>query len=386
MKKDLVIFATADWAERYWTNKQRMADHFNQLDFRVLFVESFGLRKPGANQKDLKRIWRRLWSSLRLVNQVKKNLWVLSPLVLPFWQNKLIVHFNYFLIKCQLKIFSWLHKFRYEIVWTYHPYIHPLLNTLDPSKVYFHVVDNLMAVPNVDVRSYESAQRQLLLNTDAIFVTSLPLKEWFETKLSAAVPVHYSPNVVDVTHFSSARSLTVLPHKLQGIPGPRLLYYGVLSDFKLNVELIIELARRRPDWNFIFIGEAREGQATSALQQLQTLSNVHFLGYCPHADLPNFLAGVDVGILPLNENDYTRYMFPMKFFEFIAAGVPVVATPIAGLDSYQHFFSSAKTVQQFETAISQQLQQREAVISVPELQAKYSWQARMQHVLEVINQ
>lgn len=383
MTRDLILFATADWAEQYWTNKQRMADLFSNQGFRVLYVESFGLRSPGANKKDVKRLLRRLWTGILPPKKVKENLWVLSPLVIPRWQNPRIAKLNQLLLSLQIKLFTLFHRFKKPIVWTYHPFVTPLLKSIDASHIYYHVVDNITAVPNIDANLYHATEKDFLSHTHAVFVTSLPLKHYYESTMQHP-SVYYSPNVVDVDHFAKAREVQSEPLEMQSIPRPRLLYYGVLSDFKLQVSLLLAIAEKKSEWQIVLIGEEREGQQSPQLEALKKLPNVHFLGYRAYANLPPYLSAIDVGILPLQDNDYTRYMFPMKFFEFLAAGVPVVSTGIHALLDYQSLFSLANDAEGFIAAIENQLAQKKPVISVEEMHEKYSWDARMKQVLVVI--
>lgn len=383
MSKDLILFATADWAEQYWTNKQRMADLFSQHGFRVLYVESFGLRSPGANKKDIKRLLRRLWTGILPPKKVKENLWVLSPLVIPRWQNPKIAKLNQILLSIQIKLFMLTHRFKKPTMWTYHPFMMPLLKSLNTSALYYHVVDNITAVPNIDAALYHATEKAFLSKVNAVFVTSLPLKQYYESTMHHDT-VYYSPNVVDVDHFAKARDAQSEPSDMQSIPKPRLLYYGVLSDFKLQVSLLLHIAQQKPDWQIILIGEEREGQQSPQLQALKKLSNVHFLGYRAYANLPAYLSTIDAGILPLQDNDYTRYMFPMKFFEFLAAGIPVVSTGIHALRDYQSLFSLGNTAEDFIKAIESQLTQKIPALSVSEMQEKYSWDARIKQVLDAM--
>ncbi|OGT43029.1 MAG: hypothetical protein A3F13_07490 [Gammaproteobacteria bacterium RIFCSPHIGHO2_12_FULL_40_19] len=383
MSQDLILFATADWAEQYWTNKQRMADQFSQLGFRVLYVESFGLRSPGANKKDIKRLLRRLWTGLLPAKKIKEDLWVLSPLVIPHWQNPRIAKLNYCLLSLQIKIFKLFHLFKTDLVWTYHPFIMPLLTPLQARSIYYHVVDNITAVPNVDAQLYLETEKKFMSQITALFVTSFPLKVYYESLTQK--PVYYSPNVVDVEHFAKARDSQSEPTDMRFIARPRLLYYGVLSDFKIDVQLLNALAQKRPEWQIVLIGEEREGQNSPLLQALKKLSNVHFLGYRAYANLPLYLSAVDVGILPLDDNPYTRFMFPMKFFEFLAAGVPVVSTGIDALKPYQHFFALADDAEGFVAAIEKVLLEKKSKLTVDEMEKNYSWHARMAQVLCVLN-
>jgi glycosyltransferase involved in cell wall biosynthesis len=108
---------------------------------------------------------------------------------------------------------------------------------------------------------------------------------------------------------------------------------GVLSDFKVDFRLIFDVALARPDWNWVIIGTEREGQKSEWVPRLKTVPNIHFLGHKAYEDLPAYLRGMQVGILPTLCNDYTKSMFPMKFYECIAAGLPIVSTPLNFLRS-----------------------------------------------------
>ena len=387
MSKDIVILATADWAEKYWTNKQRMAVEFAKRGYRVLYVESFGLRAPGANKKDFSRLFRRLITGLKPAKKVADNIWVLSPLVLPKWNNKAIKKFNYSLIALRLKIFRFLNHFDTHCLWTYHPYILPLIKKLKTQKNYYHIVDNISAVPGIDQQSFEQAEQALFEKLSAIFVTSVTLQADYQKK-SPKLPVIYSPNVVDVLHFAQARKLSSEPVDLADIKKPRLVYCGVLSDFKVNFKLLTEVAKAKPEWEIVLIGEEREGQQSTVLANLKQLPNVHCLGYRPYKELTDYLSSMDIGILPLQDNTYTRYMFPMKFFEFLAAGLPVVSTKVAALVPYEGYFYLGNSTEQFIEAISQCLtdHEKKGALSVDEMRATYSWDARMTEVISTMNE
>lgn len=328
---DCILFSTADWDEPYWTNKQHTARILAQNGWRVLYVESPGLRSPKVSSgKDWARIWRRLWSGLRsnfvAPPQRDRHVWVLSPLMIPAKHHWPMVRmFNQALLKWSIARFARSHRFSDPLVWTYHPFMLGAIENLPHGALVYHCVDDLAAIPGVDVEAFELAQQRLLAQSKAVFTTAIALRDQC---LRYNANTHYFANVVDAHHFGQALQPGAVPHDLASIPGPRLIYHGVLSDFKVDFSLIHEAAKRRPDWHWIFIGEEREGQRSEMVARLKTLPNVHFLGYRSYAQLPSYLRGMDVGLLPTLLNSYTRSMFPMKFFEYLAAGLPVVATPL----------------------------------------------------------
>ncbi|MDE1182992.1 glycosyltransferase [Paraburkholderia sp.] len=329
--RDCILFSTADWSEPYWTNKQHTARILAQRGWRVLYIESVGLRSPKlGSARDWKRIWRRLWSGLRSFvvgpPQREHGVWVLSPLMFPSKHHLPIVRkFNQAMLRWTLSRFAGAHRFSEPLVWTYHPFMLEGIAALDRGPLVYHCVDDLAAIPGVDVAAFERAEHELLARSEAVFTTAAAL----EARCSQHNGnTHFFANVADAAHFGRAMQPGVVPADLAAIPEPRIIYHGVLSDFKVDFQLILDAAKARPDWHWIFIGEEREGQRSAFVPLLSQLPNVHFLGYRSYEQLPDYLRGMNVGLLPTLLNDYTRSMFPMKFYEYLAAGLPVVSTPL----------------------------------------------------------
>lgn len=356
---DCILFSTADWDEPYWTNKQHTARVLARLGLRVLYVESVGLRSPKiASGKDWKRIWRRLWRGLRsnLIGprEHEPNVWVLSPLMFPAKHHWPIVRvFNQAILRHCVARFVRKQALFEPIVWAYHPFMLEAVADLARCSLVYHCVDDLAAIPGVDVEAFERAQQRLLALCDAVFTTAPAL---YERCSRHNANTHYFANVVDAEHFGRAQDAGPLPPDLAAIPGPRLVYHGVLSDFKVDFSLILSAARLRPDWQWIFIGGEREGQHSEFVSELKQHQNVHFIGYRTYEELPAYLRGMSVGLLPTLLNNYTRSMFPMKFFEYLAAGLPVVSTPLDFTKEQSAALEVAATPDAFVAAIERQLQ------------------------------
>jgi glycosyltransferase involved in cell wall biosynthesis len=379
----VVLFSTADWFWPYWTNKQHIAARLGARGFRVLYVESIGFRRPGLNNIDLARIWQRVRRAAAPIRQVQRNVWVLAPLTIPgshhlAWAERINVW------QLWSRINSWLRSVgsNRPIVWTYHPYMLRIAKLLDPAALVYHCVDNIGAIPGVDGAAFDRAERELLANADRIFATSTVLRD----RCDAIAPTRteYFGNVADIDHFATARHDGLIPVDLAAVPRPRLAYMGVLSEFKIDLDLVEQLVARRPDWHFVFIGDEREGQHSAAIVRLRNRSNVHFLGWKPYAQLPSYLRGIDVTLLPQRTNDYTRAMFPMKFFEYLAAGRSVVAAPLPALADFTSLHRQADTPEAFAEAIAQALAAPAAIpIDHPTLQS-HSWETRLDWMLDRI--
>jgi glycosyltransferase involved in cell wall biosynthesis len=379
----VVLFSTAEWFWPYWTNKQHIAARLASRGFRVLYVESTGFRRPGLNRIDLDRIWQRVKRGVGPMREVQKNVWVLPPLTLPRTQHlSWAEHFNTWQLRT--RIASWLHAVdaARPVVWTYHPYMLRLAKVLDPAALIYHCVDNIGALPGVDGKAFDQAERQLLATADRIFTTSPALQQ----RCAAIAPARtdYFGNVADIEHFATARLDGADPADLAAIPRPRLAYVGVLSDFKVDLELVEQVAAQRPQWHLIFIGDEREGQNSAKIASLKKRSNAHFLGWKPHAQLPAYLRGIDVALLPQMINDYTRSMFPMKYFEYLAAGRPVVATPLPALAEFTTLHREADTPETFIDAIAGALVTPNSIpVDHPVLQS-HSWDALLDLMLSRI--
>ena len=327
-----ILFATADWDEPYWTNKQHCAEALEDLGIKVLYVESIGLRSPKKNStKDLKRIISRIkkaaYSYLVGPSRRSEGIYVVSPLALPGIGSSLFMRkVNTWLLDSLVAASTRKLGFRDALVWAYHPFIGNFLNMDRVSKVLYHCVDDLSSVPGIEPKAFRLAETRFLQSVDICYATTPNLLE----RCSSYNPnTYYLPNVVDIEHFTKHEGgKHEQPARLKSIPKPRIVYHGVLSDFKMDFQLLLECAELRPDWSFVVIGEEREGQRDPLVERLRTLKNTHFLGYIPYQDMPQYLSNMNVGILPSLINDYTTSMFPMKFYEYIASGIPVVSTPL----------------------------------------------------------
>ena len=349
--KNIIMLSTADWDAPYKTNKQHMAFTMAKRGFRVLYVESPGMRKPILSSvKDRKRILMRLTRAVSGTRNVTKNIWVCSPLQIPFMHGNVVIKFlNSLLLRIQVQFHQKQIGFSEFILWSYHPYASTFKNVKGLTTSAYHLVDDLASVPDIDAQSYKSEERAFLRWVDYVFVTHKNLEENLRNQHSNIL---YSSNVVDVEHFRSgfvSNSPTDFPDDGKPVVG----FHGVLSDFKIDFELLFTLASTRQDWNFVLIGDQREGQDNKVLARLKSLNNVYALGYKKYEVLPIYLAHFNVAIMPILQNEYTQSMFPMKYYEYIAACVPVVTTKSDFVNSLRHNISVGSDYHQVEILLEQ---------------------------------
>ncbi|MVF13758.1 glycosyltransferase family 1 protein [Ketobacter sp. MCCC 1A13808] len=383
--KDVILFSTADWDTPYWTNKQHTAVHLAKMGYRVLYVETVGIRPPKLSSgRDMTRIFKRLWRSFRGPSKARENVWVLSPLTVPFFHGSAFISMlNTWLLKAFLNVSLLILRFNFPLIWTYHPYMLDAIKGIQYSKIAYHCVDDLSAIPGVDIESFRTSERKLLEAVDVVFTTSEKLTQHCKQYSHS---VHFMPNVVDYEHFVNARDVQMLPEDIACIPSPRIGYVGVLSNFKVDFKLVYEVAGRRPDWHWVFIGEEREGQKDEMIQQLKALPNVHFLGRKSYEVLPKYMAGLDVATLPTLINDYTSSMFPMKLFEYLASGVRVVSTPLQ-LGGVEYLdVKVASDTDSFCTCLLQQI--KKGKIGIQESRSQVganTWKARIEKMMNLLS-
>lgn len=208
---------------------------------------------------------------------------------------------------------------REYVLWVYTPMELPITAGLNPALTVYDCMDELanfrFAPPELLTREAE-----LFRSADLVFTGGHRLWEAKRHKHSRVFPF---PSSVDVPHFAQARTVKSEPEDQAGLPGPRLGFYGVLDE-RFDAALMSELAERRPDWTFVLLGPV----VKVSREELPQASNVHYLGQKCYSDLPAYLSGWDVALLPFARNDATEFISPTKTPEYLAAGVPVVSTAI----------------------------------------------------------
>lgn len=350
MRKDIVLLSTAEWHHPFWTNKQHTALALARQGCRILYIDSLGLRKPSANHRDLLRITRRLLRGLRLPEQVHEGIWVCSPLVIPAARRGFIQRCNKLILRLYLYACQVYLGFNMPILWTYNPLTLRLIDSRNYSNLVYHCVDEISAQPGMDAPQIVAWEQLLCQTADMVFVTS---KNLLDNRIKFNLSTYYFPNVIDLSYFNSVAQLDSgsTPSSLARIPGPRLLFVGAISSYKVDFDLLRRLALLRPRWSIVLIGAIGEGDPETDIGLLADLPNVHCLGPKAYSDLPAYMACCDVGLLPCLLNEYTINMFPMKFFEYLASGLPVVSTVLPSLSEYRSFYDECQTASDFVVAI-----------------------------------
>jgi UDP-galactopyranose mutase len=271
-----------------------------------------------------------------------------------------------------------------NVFWYYTPQSLPFSSHVLSSTLVYDCMDELSAFLGADA-ALPMLERDLLARASVVFTGGFSL---YEVKRQQHHNAHPLPSGVDVAHFHPARQRLPEPADQQMIPHPRLGFYGVIDE-RLDVALLSELASRRPNWQFVLIGPiAKIDPAT-----LPHAANIHYLGGKPYNELPAYLSGWDVALMPFARNDATRFISPTKTPEYLAAGRPVVSTPIVDVERHYGHVKAvwiAATPSAFAAAIEEALlfanKPERWQDEVDNLLAAASWDSIWQRMTTLIDQ
>ncbi len=236
------------------------------------------------------------------------------------------------------------------IAWYYTPMMLPFSRDLDATMTVFDAMDELSKFKFAPVRLLELEQ-ELIDRADIVFTGGSSL---YEAKKDRHSNVHCFASSVDRAHFCKARAHQFDPADQEDLPKPRLGFYGVIDE-RFDIELLDKLAELRPHWSFVMVGPV----AKIAPEDLPKRPNIHYLGSKTYAQLPSYLSGWDVALMPFAMNESTQFISPTKTPEYLAGGKPVVSTPIR--DVVRHYgdlegVKIASTAEEFVAACEEALE------------------------------
>jgi glycosyltransferase involved in cell wall biosynthesis len=315
--------------------------------------------------------------------KVRDNIWVASPMVLPLPRYGTVRTLNRTLLAATLRRHMRRLRMRRPMLWTYNPMTTQLLDVRRFQQVIYHCVDDIAAQPGMPADALERAEHDLLLSAHLVFATAPRLAERC-ARVNANT--HYLPNVADYQHFSRALDPQLeVPADLAAIPAPRVGFVGAISSYKVDFTLLRTVAERHPEWSVVLIGKVGEGDPWTDAARLSGLPNLHLLGARPYPQLPAYLKGLDVALLPNVLNEYTASMFPMKFFEYLAAGRPIVSVDLPALQSYRNVVAVAASPDEFEARIAATLRGDAPPLNARlELARAHTYEARTERMLALI--
>ena len=227
-----------------------------------------------------------------------------------------------------------------RILWLYTPMAAPFVAALDPDLLVYDVMDELSAFKGAPAALREQ-DRTMLRTADIVFTGGVSM---YRARLPYANNIHLFPSGVEITHFARAAERTMpRPSDLSELSDPVIGYFGVIDE-RMDMPALEALATSHPEWSIVMLGPIVKIDPS----ELPQAPNLHFLGMKDYQELPAYLAYFDVALVPFAMNEATRYLSPTKTLEYLAAGKPVVAAPIADIvELYGDYVRIAETPQEY---------------------------------------
>ena len=210
--------------------------------------------------------------------------------------------------------------------WYYTPMMLPFSDHVPADCIVYDCMDELSAFKGAPPELL-AREQALIARADLVFTGGTSL---YEAKRTRHGNVHAFPSSIDTAHFGRARGAVVAPDDQAALPRPRLGFAGVVDE-RMDLDLLAALADAHPEWSLVVIGPV----VKIDVADLPRRANIHYLGGRPYAALPEYMAGWDVALMPFAINAATRFISPTKTPEYLAAGCPVVSTPI--VDVVRHY-------------------------------------------------
>jgi glycosyltransferase involved in cell wall biosynthesis len=268
------------------------------------------------------------------------------------------------------------------VLWSYLPTFVGYFDKFKASLTVFEAVDNWL-----EHSSYAKWKERLRLNyqtiryrADLIFTTSPELVKFFDRPNGCS----FVPNGVNLEQFSQAAKL--VDRDFAALPKPIIGYVGTIQEDRFDVDLVAYLARANPAKSFVLVGPVWAGIAKLVEQKLKILPNVHWLGRKSYREAAAYFKEFNVAIIPHLQNEFNRHTNPMKLYEYLASGKPIVSTPGPGLENFKSWVRFAATPEDFNKEILQALAESDPALAEARLaQAEpNSWTKRVEVLLATI--
>jgi glycosyltransferase involved in cell wall biosynthesis len=379
----IICVSRQEWHAGLPTNRQQIMIRAAQRGHRVLFVESGGhLARhlwrlvAGSNRGSVAR---RLFGG----EQPHEAITVEKAVTLVPWGQKfpLANRINSRLTGARIRRAA-RGLDGPKILWLYDPTAFELVGRVGEGMTVYDVVDDYAEQVGPDARRRRfvaAADEAAASRSQVVFATTNGL---YERQVARNPETHLVRNGADFAHFSHTNGTAP---EVGALSGPVIGFAGNLTAEKVDLDLLEAAARMRPEWSFVLVGPPAEN-ARAGLRRLEGLGNVHVLGFRPYDELPAYVSGFSVGVIPYRATAYTRNCSPLKVFEYLAAGKAVVASGVPELGGMEPDVALADGAEAFVAAVESALaaDSSDAVERRRQLAEKNTWDARTERLLGLV--
>jgi len=375
---NIVILSNQSFFQELKTNKWQIATRLSKRGHNVIFID------PPLRLKAFKRFFTnfgrkdscgvKVFSLFRpsLQKDISKTSFILDDI---------FTWFTYLLIKIKTK--------GAVVLWIYHigyPNLEKLINMLKPKCLIYDKVDEYSEFP--EYRNHKDwikkREKWLLEKCSICFASALTL---FDSLKKYCINSHYTPNGGAFEIFS--KNPKVIPADIKDIPRPVIGFSGALDDFKVDTDLVLECAKKYPKFSFVLIGPRKVSTNSDFKgEALDNCKNVYFLGEKKFTDLPSYFYNFDAYFIPYVLSKYTMGVFPTKFFDSLACGLPTIVTNLPSYKNYSDNCYIGKTNKEFVDYLSISLKE-DSVKKRKErvkLASENSWDGKLDKQLSVISE
>lgn len=380
--QDILCFAPSDW----WGMNPSCTTHIMKRlagANRVLYVNPFSSDLLGVSRGKRRgfsqRLIRKAKSLSRWLRKPQKGLSVFSPFFIPIQGKRIVDGLNNRLLLWQIQAACRLSGLRNPILWLENLRAADLLPFFPNSLKIYHVSDLFSHDGYVANRSIQQ-QREEKITQEADLIICVS-RELYELKKNQKSRVFYLPHGVDFELFYTAAEQQKIWEPLRVIPRPIAGYFGTLTDSN-DIALWEYCARQMPDVSFVLAGRVTAGDYS----KLASLPNVHLTGFLPYETIPSLCAGFDVCMLNWRQSPWIYACNPLKAFEYMAAGKPIVSVPIRELEQYQDVVSIARNPEEYVRFLRWELQSDTPVRKERrvEIARSHDWNVHLTRLSEIL--
>lgn len=373
----IVVFSN-DW-DNDPTSKHHVMGLLSRTN-KVLWINSIGMRSPSINKSDLLKIVRKVKSWFKGATKVNDNMYHFSPIVLPFPGNRLCRLINRWLLVLAINYYKKKYNMGDIQLWTFLPNIVEMIGRLDEKLLVYYCVDEWSKFSFMDGEFMRAMELELLKKADLVLTTAEHL---YRDKSQFNSNTHLLTHGVDYGFFSQALAEETVPApEIADLKGPVIGFFGLIHEW-IDIELIAAIAKARPEWHVILIG-------TVSVESdiLKRLDNVHLLGKKPYSELPSYCKRFDIGLIPFRINELTINVNPIKLREYLAAGLPVVSTPLPECEKYSDIISIGETTDELIELIEKSLEEDspEARQARSDIMKNETWEMKVEQLSELVVQ
>ena len=375
--QEIICFAGNDWWYRHPGSTTHIMKYLARYN-KVIYVNSILMDVPNIRASNLlSRIRGKLRSYFKWMKKLNKQLLIFSPVTIPFYSIPVIRKISRLLLLLQLRHCMKLFHIAKPILWIDIPTAYEIVNNLTTKLLIYNVIDRYTAKESRAKGIIKYYHSKLMASGNLILFSSY---KYYEESAENQANAYFLDHAVEYKHFSKTINQDlIIPDDIASIKRPIVGYIGTAHE---DWELVRYLVRRKPNWNFVFIGRKQNVKIES-----EKIPNLFFLGQKPYSILPNYAKVFDVCILPYKIDEWVEYSNPIKLKEYLSTGKPVVSISFPAVERYKDIVYCARNKEEFLKYLEFAIYEDTAELQKKRIDAvRYeTWDKRVEEISERIS-